>query len=674
MNNKKLSIFRIAQTSILVLSLLGITILLFRQEEANRLARNRLVEEVRSNSESIDSLRSGLLQFTEDTGEIRDSLNLPRREYSFLPEQTAEGGSAGSSNPFAPYFSAIDALVRENRENRSYREVNAFLERPVVWEFLTREGIVAEPGSGGGYTLAVDERVFATIRAADKGDFTVSFAENPEERTVESAEGFITLLAERAEREEARQAAVADAAEELRGVRRNQESRALLERYDLYFGSVSSTDSGVELPIFKGRNEPIFSISWSEDERRFFVGADAVARESGIIGAVRKHLSEADLRTDRERQVDRRVAEIRELSEDEGFRAYLESLDLTISEQPREGEEYVYFDLESSGGDPVGSLGIQRLNGTVWIMDEDDVPLSSLRRLRDNAEPETTSNRRLGQEVPTVTGLFNPEGQETYLILGSHERMADTVVLAHVNHEGRTVQLVSVPRDLYYRGRKINVLYPNYGGPRFAEELSQITGLNIAGYVAVDMYAFIDVVNILGGIEVTLREPLIDPTYRTKDNGRWSTLYYPAGTHHLSGIEALRLARSRHTSSDFGRAERQQAILSSLKEKFSRVGEQGLGTIYELVGSLLRYVESDLSSYELARLLHEARSYQITDQLVLNTDNILYHTYSNLYYSGKSKEEVDEDFYLGAWILLPKEDDWNALRWYIRRALSEEAV
>ena len=71
---------------------------------------------------------------------------------------------------------------------------------------------------------------------------------------------------------------------------------------------------------------------------------------------------------------------------------------------------------------------------------------------------------------------------------------------------------------------KINSIYRNYGPSRLMSDLSSITGLNISKYIAIDMYAFIDMVNILGGVTVKLNEPLIDPTYKVRENGRWSTL------------------------------------------------------------------------------------------------------------------------------------------------------
>ena len=86
------------------------------------------------------------------------------------------------------------------------------------------------------------------------------------------------------------------------------------------------------------------------------------------------------------------------------------------------------------------------------------------------------------------------------------------------------------------------------------------------------MFAFIDVINILDGIDVELSEDLVDPTYKVRNNGKWSTLYYKKGIHHVNGVEALRIARARHFTPVFSRDSRQQKILISIKNRFKEIG------------------------------------------------------------------------------------------------------
>ena len=48
---------------------------------------------------------------------------------------------------------------------------------------------------------------------------------------------------------------------------------------------------------------------------------------------------------------------------------------------------------------------------------------------------------------------------------------------------------------------------------------------------------FRDVIDLMGGVDITLEEDLVDPTYKTCDEAGCSTLYYAAGEHHLNGTE-----------------------------------------------------------------------------------------------------------------------------------------
>ena len=184
------------------------------------------------------------------------------------------------------------------------------------------------------------------------------------------------------------------------------------------------------------------------------------------------------------------------------------------------------------------------------------------------------------------------------------------------------------------------------------------------------MYAFIDVINFIGGIDITLKEDLIDPSYRTKENGRWSTLYYRKGTHHLGGVEALRVARSRHYSSDFGRAERQQQLIWAIKDKLQDLGMRDLGKLTNLVGVIFEYVDTNLTPFDALSLFRNFGSISGEYSYVLNTDNILYDTYSNVYFLEDTSIAEEEGYDKGAWILLPVENNWDVIPWYVGEILT----
>lgn len=186
------------------------------------------------------------------------------------------------------------------------------------------------------------------------------------------------------------------------------------------------------------------------------------------------------------------------------------------------------------------------------------------------------------------------------------------------------------------------------------------------------MYAFIDIVNILGGIEITLDEDLVDPTYRVRNNGTWSTLYYKKGEHHLDGIETLRVARARHFTPVFSRDDRQQKILAALIEKISELSIVNFNQIYEMLRTIYQYLETDITIQESLAAISDLKNIKIINKHVLTTNNVLEQTYSTLFHLGLSMDNIDEfddDANLGAWILIPRNNDWHQLHRHINNII-----
>jgi len=238
-----------------------------------------------------------------------------------------------------------------------------------------------------------------------------------------------------------------------------------------------------------------------------------------------------------------------------------------------------------------------------------------------------------------------------------------------MDKETKKVTLISIPRDLYHRGAKINTLYKQYGTDVFLHELSSILGVSFEKYIFIDMYAFIDVINILGGIEVILEEDLVDPTYKIYENGEWDTLYYKKGTYSLNGIEVLRVARARHFTPVLSRNERQQKIIAAIIKKLKNIAITDMNKLYNLVHIFLTYVNTNFTTLELIDMYLQYGNAEISGFNVLSIDNVLYETYSNLYLLPEEEQNKPEEYDKGAWILLPKNNDWEAIRWYIRKKI-----
>jgi len=155
----------------------------------------------------------------------------------------------------------------------------------------------------------------------------------------------------------------------------------------------------------------------------------------------------------------------------------------------------------------------------------------------------------------------------------------DTMMLVSIDPETNGIGILSIPRDLYVQVpgytelQRINTpmvfgesRQPGYGPTLLMQTVQLNLGIRVHDFVAVDFQAFIDIVDLIGGIDVTLDYTINDSQYPNMSYG-YDPFYLPAGTHHLNGYDALRFARTRHGSSDIQRAERQQQAVFAIRDR-----------------------------------------------------------------------------------------------------------
>lgn len=216
--------------------------------------------------------------------------------------------------------------------------------------------------------------------------------------------------------------------------------------------------------------------------------------------------------------------------------------------------------------------------------------------------------------------------------------LTDSIMAVSIDPVTHRVMEASIPRDLWVQINawptgsrsnnhwgKINEAYEDGvakdasklaryqgrdGGGYLAEDtVTAVTGLKFDGYVGVDFAAFRDLVNALGGVTICLDQPLIDHQY-PRFHG-YMTINFPAGCRAYNGEQALEIARSRHAiepdqASDFGRARRQQAILSAIRKQALSVN--GIARAPQLMSALQQNFTTDLSLGDMTALYSVAGS------------------------------------------------------------------
>ena len=196
----------------------------------------------------------------------------------------------------------------------------------------------------------------------------------------------------------------------------------------------------------------------------------------------------------------------------------------------------------------------------------------------------------LGSEVaPPSLGAI--EGEVNLLLVGSDSRdgqaaaagedssgiLNDVNIILHISADHTTATAISIPRDMVvpyadcpgggggWTG-PINAVLNEGGLPCVVMTVSQLTGLDIPYAALVGFDGVVGLSNAVGGVEVCIAEPMEDS---------YTGVTLSAGSHTLSGQEALLFLRSRHgvgDGSDLGRISSQQAFMSSLVRKLKSAG------------------------------------------------------------------------------------------------------
>ena len=96
-----------------------------------------------------------------------------------------------------------------------------------------------------------------------------------------------------------------------------------------------------------------------------------------------------------------------------------------------------------------------------------------------------------------------------------------------------------------------------------------------------------------------------------------------------------------------------------------------LGTFLKLFQTLENYLDTNFSAMEMLGLFMKYKDTEINRKQGLSTFNVLYNTYTNIHILEDKSKQYEDNFYRGYWILLPRKDDWNVIKWYIRSLIEE---
>lgn len=226
---------------------------------------------------------------------------------------------------------------------------------------------------------------------------------------------------------------------------------------------------------------------------------------------------------------------------------------------------------------------------------------------------QTDTETALRDADVVETDLVYDQDVVNILLIGADKRAdeteagrSDTTMIATVDLKNGKLKLTSLMRDMYidipgYGYHKFNAAYA-YGGVQLEyETIAENFGIKLDGYVEVDMEAFREVVDLLGGVQMDLTEAeayFLQTAYSTSKHGEKNVV---AGTNLLTPYQALAYCRIRQdVSGEFGRTDRQRKVLMAI---FNQLKSEDIMTITNICMKALKYVKTDLTEQQIRSLM-----------------------------------------------------------------------
>lgn len=250
----------------------------------------------------------------------------------------------------------------------------------------------------------------------------------------------------------------------------------------------------------------------------------------------------------------------------------------------------------------------------------------------ETTSPQQTTDEDIAIKIenylfPTVEPI-NHEPLINILIVGQDQKAEDTtrqrsdvMMLCSYNTETNEVSVTSFLRDLYvklpggYSHNKLNAAYHFGGFKLLYQTLLDNFGVRVDGGIEVDFNGFVEIVDMLGGVDM----------YLTAEEAPYVSSTATEGVNHLNGRKALNYARTRKTDDDFGRTERQRKVLVAL---FEKVRHADFETIDSLIDKALSMVKTDMTDATIASLMAslipKVSTLKITTHCVPSKGNFMY--------------------------------------------------
>lgn len=222
----------------------------------------------------------------------------------------------------------------------------------------------------------------------------------------------------------------------------------------------------------------------------------------------------------------------------------------------------------------------------------------------------------------TTIALYGVDSRDSNLDTGTN---SDAIILLSINKDTKEVKMVSVYRDTLLQiqsdsqtTHKVNYAYQLGGALMSINTLNANLDLAISDYITVDFNAMADIINALGGVEVTVTEDEVNNLNKNLAeqigiSGKYSEGVHEAGTKVLNGQQAVAYSRIRSTGKgDITRTMRQRTVLLGLVNKMINADSKMVSNLIDVSFSC---ISTSLTKDEVTSLAKDIADYKITGNI-----------------------------------------------------------
>lgn len=217
----------------------------------------------------------------------------------------------------------------------------------------------------------------------------------------------------------------------------------------------------------------------------------------------------------------------------------------------------------------------------------------------------------------------------------SESGRSDTMMLVSYNADENKATVASFLRDSLveipgHGQSKLGHSYAYGGVGLTVNTINSVYGLNIQNYIIINMENLKNIVDELGGIEITLTAAEV-AYYRNSKH------YFKEGVNHMNGEQALMHSRNRSLDNDFGRTRRQRDVMHAIYQKMKQTKDST--TLLKVIKYCLTQVKTNMNIktiYDMAMKVVGAENINIQQTSVPAEG-----TYTNGTHQGMTVLKVD---------------------------------